>query len=151
MDVAERRLAHRQDQAAAFLQDDVGGAVQEVVAVAVGDGRQRPHTARSHHHATGQERSAGDGRALVAGYKCGLGKIDYATLTADLRKFDQKTCVVSNSRLAAKTTKGTTMLEVACADGFKGYMIEYQSAPAVTAVQAIGCAFAGNCKLPGNT
>jgi hypothetical protein len=90
------------------------------------------------------------GRALVAGYKCGLGKADYASLTADLRKFDQKTCEVSNSRLAAKTTKGTTLLEVACADGYRGYMIEYQTTPTVNAIGATGCAFTGNCQLPGN-
>jgi hypothetical protein len=42
-------------------------------------------------------------------------------------------------------------VEVACADKLKGYMIEYQSAPKVSAVNVIGCAFAGNCKLPGNT
>ncbi|MDB5453869.1 MAG: hypothetical protein JWO33_2447 [Caulobacteraceae bacterium] len=93
------------------------------------------------------------GHALVAGYKCSLTKGDSgnAALTADLRKFDQKTCVVSNSRLAAKTTKGTILLEVACADGFKGYMIEYNTAPTITAIGATGCAFAGGCKLPGNT
>ena len=100
--------------------------------------------------ATGKGQVVDCGRALVAGYKCGLGNADYASLTADLRKFDQKTCVVSNSRLAAKTTKGTTLLEVACADGFKGYMIEYQTAPTVTAINATGCAFTGNCQLPTN-
>jgi hypothetical protein len=93
------------------------------------------------------------GHALVAGYKCGLNKPEsgYAALTADLRKFDQKTCTVSNSRLAAKTAKGTILVEVACSDGFKGYMIEYNAAPTVSAVGATGCAFAGGCKLPGNT
>jgi D-amino-acid dehydrogenase len=50
-----------------------------------------------------------------------------------------------------KTEKGTTYVEVACADKLKGYMLEYESAPAVSAVRAVGCAFAGNCKLPGNT
>jgi hypothetical protein len=92
------------------------------------------------------------GHALIAGYRCGLNKMDTANsaLTADLRKFDQKTCVVSNSRLAAKTTKGTVLLEVACADGYKGYMIEYNPENA-TAIGATGCAFASGCKLPGNT
>lgn len=92
------------------------------------------------------------GRALVAGYRCGLNKPEagYAALTQDLRKFDQKTCTVSASRLAAKTTKGTILVEVACSDGFKGYMIEYNTSP-VAAVGATGCAFAGGCKLPGNT
>jgi hypothetical protein len=58
---------------------------------------------------------------------------------------------VSNSRVVGKTEKGTTYVEVACADKLKGYMLEYESAPAVSAVRAVGCAFAGNCKLPGNT
>ena len=60
-------------------------------------------------------------------------------------------CEVSNSRVVGKTEKGTTYVEVACADKLKGYMLEYESAPAVSAVRAVGCAFAGNCKLPGNT
>lgn len=91
--------------------------------------------------------------ALVSGYKCGLNKAGAGNevFTADLRKFDQKTCVVSGARLAAKTTKGTILVEVACADGYKGYMIEYNVTPTVTAIGATGCAFAGGCKLPGNT
>ena len=92
-------------------------------------------------------------RAPIAGFKCSLSKdIGYGPLTADLKKFKaDSTCVVSNTRLIGKTEKGTTYVEVACADKLKGYVIEYQSAPAVTAIQATGCAFAGNCKLPGNT
>ncbi len=93
------------------------------------------------------------GHALVAGYRCGLNKAGsgYDALTADLKKFQATTsCVVSNSRLAAKTAKGTLLLEVACSDGLKGYMIEYTTGP-VTAVSASGCAFTGGCKLPGNT
>lgn len=100
--------------------------------------------------ATGKGEVLECGRALAAGYKCSLGKVDYAGLTADLRKFDQKTCTVSDARPAAKTAKGTTLIEVACSDGFKGYMIEYKTAPTVTAVAATGCAFAGNCQLPTN-
>jgi hypothetical protein len=92
------------------------------------------------------------GHALVAGFRCGLNKAGagYDALTADLRKFDLKTCVVSSSRLAAKTTKGNLLLEVGCSDGLKGYMIEYSPSP-MTAVSATSCAFAGGCKLPGNT
>jgi hypothetical protein len=92
-------------------------------------------------------------RAPVAGYKCSLTKPEaaYALLTSDLKKFNFNSCEVSNSRVVGKTEKGTTYVEVACADKLKGYMIEYQDTPTVTAVQAIGCAFAGNCKLPGNT
>lgn len=102
--------------------------------------------------ATGKGQVLDCGRALAAGYKCSLTKdTGYARLTEDLRKFDQKTCVVSNARPAAKTQKGTVLVEVACADGYKGYMIEYATSPTVTAVGATGCAFAGGCKLPGNT
>lgn len=94
------------------------------------------------------------GRAPVAGYKCSLGNdsAGYSFLTADLKKLQQgTTCVVSNSRVVGKTDKGTTYVEVACADKLKGYMIEYSSAPTVEAKTVTGCAFAGNCKLPGNT
>jgi hypothetical protein len=92
------------------------------------------------------------GRALVAGYKCGLStKIDYSALTADLKKNNVQSCVVSNSRLMAKTQKGTTLVEVACADGLKGYVLEYNTTPTLSAIGATGCAFAGGCKLPGNT
>jgi len=101
--------------------------------------------------ASGKGQVLGCGHALAAGYKCGLGKdLGYDALTADLRKFDQKTCTVSNARPAAKTDKGTILVEVACSDGFKGYMIEYNPTN-YTAVGAIGCAFAGGCALPGNT
>jgi hypothetical protein len=90
-------------------------------------------------------------RAVAIGYKCSLTKDSgYAALTEDLRKFNQKTCQVSNARVMGKTPKGTVMVEVACADGFKGYVIEYSAEPTVTAVGATGCAFAGGCKLPGN-
>lgn len=89
------------------------------------------------------------GHALVAGYKCSLGKPNYAALTADLQKYNAKSCSVSNARPAAKTTKGTILVEVACADGLPGYMIEYSASP-VAAIAATGCRLAGGCQLPGN-
>lgn len=92
------------------------------------------------------------GRAPVAGYKCSLTKdTGYANLTDDLKKYNFKSCEVSNSRVIGKSEKGTTFVEVACADGLKGYMIEYNTAPTVTAIGATGCAFTGGCKLPGNS
>ena len=101
--------------------------------------------------ATGKGQVLDCGHALAAGYKCGLTKDGgYAALTEDLRKFNQKTCTVSNARVSGKTPKGTIMLEVACSDGLKGYMIEYNTEPTVSAVGATNCAFAGGCKLPGN-
>ena len=98
---------------------------------------------------TGKGQVLDCGHALVAGYKCSLGKADYSGLTADLVKFNAKSCTVSNARPAAKTTKGTILVEVACSDGLPGYMIEYTPTP-VSAVGATGCRFAGNCQLPGN-
>jgi hypothetical protein len=93
------------------------------------------------------------GHAPVAGYKCSMSDDNgYKLLTADLKKYKpDTTCVVSDSRVVGKTEKGTTYVEVACTDKLKGYVIEYQSAPKITAINVVGCALAGNCKLPGNT
>ena len=91
-------------------------------------------------------------RAPITGFRCSMTKDPgFAAFTADLKKNNVNSCEVSNSRVVGKTEKGTTYVEVACADKLKGYMLEYESAPAVSAVRAVGCAFAGNCKLPGNT
>jgi hypothetical protein len=101
--------------------------------------------------ATGKGQVVDCARALALGYKCSLTKDEgFGALTADLRRFNQKTCTVSNSRVMGKTAKGTVLVEVACSDGFKGYVIEYSVDPTVNAVGATGCAFAGGCKLPGN-
>ena len=92
------------------------------------------------------------GYALVAGYKCGLNKAEsgFAALTADLKKFDKAACVVSDARTVGKTAKGTIFVEVACADGLKGYMLEYKDNP-VAPVGASSCTFTGGCQLKGNT
>ncbi len=66
MHLGERRLAHHQDEPAALLDHHVGGAVHQVLAVAVGDAGERAHGARDHHHALGLERAGGDRRAHVA-------------------------------------------------------------------------------------
>lgn len=91
------------------------------------------------------------GRAMVAGYKCGLNPAGSGNdqLTADLKKFGQNSCTVSASRLMGKTAEGTTLLEVACSDGLAGYVIEYDAN--ISATKSTGCRFAGGCKLPGNT
>lgn len=93
------------------------------------------------------------GHAPIAGYKCSMSDDNgYANLTADLKKYKpDTTCEVSNSRVVGKTDKGTTYMEVACSDGLKGYVIEFQSQPKISAIEVVGCALAGNCKLPGNT
>ena len=91
-------------------------------------------------------------RAPIAGFRCSLTKsADLAVYTADLKKHNVNSCVVSDTRLIGKNEQGNTYVEVACADKLKGYVIEYQATTAVTAVKATGCAFFGNCKLPTNT
>jgi hypothetical protein len=91
--------------------------------------------------------------APVAGYRCSFTKPEtgFKTLTADLKKLGKSECEVSASRVVGKTAKGTTFVEVACADGLKGYVIEYQPQPTISAINVIGCAFAKDCKLPGNS
>lgn len=120
---------------------------EEVVELACKDGKG----AVGIFPATGKGQVMDCGHALAAGYKCGLSKdAGYASLTEDLKKFGKNTCSVSNARVSGKLPKGTVLVEVACADGLKGYMIEYNTTPAVTAVGATACAFAGGCQLPGN-
>jgi hypothetical protein len=88
------------------------------------------------------------GHALVAGYKCTLGKADYSGLTADLRKLGKQECTVSSVGSPLKSAAGTIRLEVACSDGLPGYMIEFTDAQ--TPKEAVGCNFVGNCVLPTN-
>jgi hypothetical protein len=98
--------------------------------------------------ATGKGKVLDCGHALVAGYKCTLGKVDYSALTADLRKFDKKECTVSGVGQPLKASDGTTHLEVACSDGLPGYMISFSDPQ--TPKEAVACSFAGNCVLPTN-
>lgn len=102
--------------------------------------------------ATGKGQVVDCGHALALGFKCSQGSDrGFASLTADLKKHGKSTCTVSDARISGQTPKGTVMVEVACADGLKGYMIEYNTKPTVTAIGASGCAFAGGCQLKGNT
>src|SRR5208283_2012935 len=53
VDEVEGRLAHAEDEWAALLQADVGGALDELDRHAVGDPRQRSHTAWQDNHGVG--------------------------------------------------------------------------------------------------
>jgi hypothetical protein len=117
---------------------------KEVVELVCGDG----NGAIGLFPATGKGTVLDCGHALVAGYKCSLGKVDYSGLTADLRKADQKECTVSATGQPLKSPTGTIHLEVACSDGLPGYMIEYTDPQTVKEVLA--CTRAGNCTLPSN-
>jgi hypothetical protein len=98
--------------------------------------------------ASGKGRVLDCGHALLAGYRCSLGKADYTAITDDLKKFDKKDCQVSQVGQPLKGADGSMRLEVACADGLPGYMITYSDPQ--TPKEAIGCGFAGNCTLPTN-
>jgi hypothetical protein len=78
----------------------------------------------------------------------------YPNLTNDLRKLGKAGCVVSNSRVAGKAREDLGYIEVACADGRRGFMIGY-ALPAMTPTEALACELAkylgGGCTLPGNT
>jgi hypothetical protein len=117
---------------------------KEVVELVCGDGAG----AIGIFPATGKGTVLDCGHALVAGYKCTLGKADYAGLTADLRKLDKKECTVSSTGQPLKAADGSIRLEVACSDGLPGYMITF--ADPSTPKEAIACSFAGNCVLPTN-
>lgn len=65
MDLAQGRLPGHEHQLPPLLEHDIGGARDQVVAQARGDGRQRLHAARHDNHAVDAERPAGDGRGHV--------------------------------------------------------------------------------------
>lgn len=90
-------------------------------------------------------------RAPIVGYRCSFSKPEASNkaVTADLTKMGKNECKVSATRLLGKTAAGTTYLETACADGLKGYVLEYKSEP-LTPINAVGCAFFKDCALPGN-
>ena len=117
---------------------------KEVVELVCGDGSG----AIGLFPATGKGTVLDCGHSLLAGYKCTLGKADFTGLTADLRKFDKKECLVSATGLPLKAPDGSIRLEVACSDGLPGYMLLY-SDPS-TPKDAVGCGFAGTCVLPSN-
>jgi hypothetical protein len=79
----------------------------------------------------------------------------YPKLTEDLKVLNKGSCSVSNARYVGTTADKRAFMEVACADGLQGYMIEYTTEPALSAKQVIVCSaasgVAGGCSLPGNT
>jgi hypothetical protein len=95
-------------------------------------------------------------RSQNRGYRCSMTPESalYPKLTAQLRARNKPSCVVSGAVAFGVTTASTDLIEVACADGGPGWVIEYPS----SAQQPIGlltCGGAlargnGGCKLPSN-
>jgi hypothetical protein len=77
----------------------------------------------------------------------------YPKLTADLKSLGKASCVVSESRVVGVSAEKHGYIEVGCADGLPGFMIEYALAP-LTPKTALVCAEAkgisGGCTLPHN-
>lgn len=94
--------------------------------------------------------------ARLAGYRCTLSTevAAYATLTADLKALDKIACTVSNARPVGVSADRHGYIEVACAGGGPGYMIDSALAT-MTPVSIVSCAQAKGighgCILPGNT
>jgi len=65
VDEVQGGFADAQDERAAFLEADVGGALDEVLGEAVSDAAKGPHGARQDDHAVGGVGAAGDGGAYV--------------------------------------------------------------------------------------
>jgi hypothetical protein len=88
-------------------------------------------------------------------YRCSLTKASaaYPALTADLRTLGKTSCTVSNARTVGVSADQHGYIEVACADGLAGYMIEYTLSP-LAPKTALVCAEAkgisGGCNLPSN-
>jgi hypothetical protein len=88
-------------------------------------------------------------------FRCSLTKPDAAfpRLTADLKGLGKATCQVSESRVVGVTADKRGYIEVGCADGLPGYMIEYSMspiAPKSTIVCAEAQGISGGCTLPHN-
>ncbi|HEY2483084.1 MAG TPA: hypothetical protein VGI30_12940 [Caulobacteraceae bacterium] len=88
-------------------------------------------------------------------FRCSMSKVDaaYPKLTADLKGLGKATCVVSEARVVGVTPDKRGYIDVGCADGLPGYMIEYGMSP-LKARSTLVCAEAqgisGGCTLPHN-
>jgi hypothetical protein len=95
-------------------------------------------------------------RAETQGYKCSFSDPSslYSKLSAQLRAKGKPSCVVSGARAYARTTTNNDLIEVACADGGPGWVIEY-AAGVESPTDLLNCAQAANvggggCQLPTN-
>jgi hypothetical protein len=93
-------------------------------------------------------------RSQDEGYKCTLTPVEavYSHLTDQLRTQSKSVCNVSGARPMGHGADGSDYVEVACADGYPGWVLTYTSGPEPTAVR--GCAKAASigdgCQLAAN-
>jgi hypothetical protein len=96
-------------------------------------------------------------RALAEGYQCSFTpeSADYPKLTADLKSMGKGSCVVNGARALGKSGSGDDFIEVSCADGGPGWVIDVEPTGRTEASGLRNCAQAaslgtGGCQLPSN-
>jgi hypothetical protein len=97
--------------------------------------------------ATGKGEVLDCAHSMIAGFRCGPGKMKYDPMTADLKKLGKPDCAVSEMSVRGKTAAGISQVEVACADGLPGYLVQYSNP--TTATEAVGCRLT-QCTLAAN-
>ncbi len=92
----------------------------------------------------------------LVGFRCTFtpASAAYGNLTAELKSLGKTTCAVSNARAVGVTADKRGYVEVACADGLPGFMIQFSLSP-MSAKSVLPCSqaggVAGGCRLPGNS
>jgi hypothetical protein len=94
--------------------------------------------------------------AVEGGYTCTFSDVNAldGKLSDQLKAKGKGSCTVSGARPYGQTSTGSDLIEVACADGGPGWVLEY-TAGASTPANLINCAQAatmggGGCQLPTN-
>lgn len=95
-------------------------------------------------------------RSETEGYKCSYTDYTgiYPRLSAQLRAKNKGSCVVNGARPYGRTTTGMELIEVSCADGGPGWVIQYNQNSDVPS-DLLNCAAAaaaggGGCQMPTN-
>jgi hypothetical protein len=95
-------------------------------------------------------------RSETEGYKCSYTDASglYPKLSAQLKAKNKGSCAVNGARAYGRTSTSSALIEVACADGGPGWVIEYPQGSDVPA-DLLNCAQAaqsggGGCQLPTN-
>jgi len=104
--------------------------------------------------ATGAPRVLDCIRSQTEGYHCTYTKDEdvYPVLYAQLKAKGKPSCVVSGARGLGRTAEGEEFVEVACADGGPGWVLDYpaNSDQPGTLMNCAQAATIGGCQLPTN-
>lgn len=97
-------------------------------------------------------------RAPIEGYRCsftdeaGLKAAVYPALYAQLKAKGKSSCEVNGARGVGKTKEGEEFIEVSCADGGPGWVLDYppNAAQPGSLMNCAQAASVGGCQLPTN-